>query len=267
MAGSTRPVRLTVCQLSPGPFDEQGDWRALIEHVVRSRSDLVLLPEMPFARWLSAERDPDEAAWAEAAQQHCEGLEQFAARVPGAIIGTRPLTEEGRRHNRGFVARADAGTTQRSEWRAKYYLPDEPGYWEASWYERGDAAFDLREVAGIRCGLQICTEVWFLQRSREYGQLGAQLLAVPRATPRDTTSRWLAAGRVAAVVAGAFCASSNLVEPPGASAADLGGVGWVVDPEGQLLATTSEAAPFVTVEIDPAVADRARSGYPRYVAD
>lgn len=267
MAEATRPVRLTVCQLRPGPFDEQGEWGALAEHVLRSRSDLVLLPEMPFGRWLSVERDPDEAAWDEAARQHHSGLEQFVARVPAAVIGTRPLTEEGRRRNRGFVARAGAEGTRLSDWRAKYYLPDEPGYWEASWYQRGDEEFDLREAAGIRCGLQICTEVWFLQRSREYGQIGAQLLAVPRATPRDTTSRWLAAGRVAAVVAGAFCASSNLVEPPGASAADLGGVGWVVDPEGQLLATTSEAAPFLTVEISPIVADRARSGYPRYVPD
>ena len=35
--------------------------------------------------------------------------------------------------------------------------------------------------------------------------------------------------------------------------------------EGQVLATTCDTQPFVTVDIDPAVAERAKHTYPRYV--
>ena len=41
----------------------------------------------------------------------------------------------------------------------------------------------------------------------------------------------------------------------------------MVDPEGEVLAITSEAMPFVTVDIDPAMAKAAKRGYPRYVRD
>ena len=83
----------------------------------------------------------------------------------------------------------------------------------------------------------------------------------PRATESRTTAKWLAAGVVAAVRSGAFCLSSNRVDPNGL----CGGVGWIIDPDGEVLATTSADAPFVTMDIDPAVATSARASYPRYV--
>jgi N-carbamoylputrescine amidase len=224
----------------------------------------VLLPEMPFADWLPAREDVSADDWEAAVEAHARDCARLVELAPAAVIGTRPVVDAGRRLNRGFVVE---GRGESSGWRDKYYLPDEPGYWEASWYERGSGDFGARDVAGLRVGLQICTEMWFLQRSREYGQGGAHLLVVPRATPRARTSRWIAGGRAAAVVSGAYCASSNLHEPEGAGPADLGGSGWVIDPEGEVLALTSVATPFVTVEIDREVAAAAKRGYPRYVAD
>lgn len=46
----------------------------------------------------------------------------------------------------------------------------------------------------------------------------------------------------------------------------FGGGGWVVDPDGGLLAATSAAEPFVTVEADLNAADGAKGSYPRNVA-
>jgi hypothetical protein len=48
---------------------------------------------------------------------------------------------------------------------------------------------------------------------------------------------------------------------------DLGGQGWAVGPDGQVLGVTSRARPFLTVSIDLAEAERAKSTYPRYVLD
>jgi N-carbamoylputrescine amidase len=51
------------------------------------------------------------------------------------------------------------------------------------------------------------------------------------------------------------------VDPTGA----CGGVGWIISPNGEILATTSAEAPFVTVDIDLAAPIAARYQYPRYV--
>lgn len=255
-------MRLTICELRNEPAELEEDWRRLAEHLRAFDSELLLLPEMPFSPWLAASPKAREAAWLEAVERH--EVSRTRLRDLGVpVIHTAPVLDEGRRLNRAFATEAGESRPLHD----KYYLPDEEGYWEASWYERGDGSFEPATVAGVTVGVQICTELWFLERSRAYGRRGVQLLVVPRATPRSTEERWLAAGRTAAVVAGAWCASSNLVEPPDRGPADLGGRGWLFDPEGEAVATTSAAVPFVTVDIDPAAAGAARATYPRYVEE
>ena len=78
------------------------------------------------------------------------------------------------------------------------------------------------------------------------------------------TENWIAAGKSAAIVAGAYCLSSNQSRPAGVLP-DMGGAGWVIDPDGSLLALTSATEPFVTVAIDLAYADSAKATYPRYL--
>jgi N-carbamoylputrescine amidase len=68
-------------------------------------------------------------------------------------------------------------------------------------------------------------------------------------------------GVVAAVRSGAFSLSSNRVDPTGA----CGGVGWIISPDGEILATTSAEAPFATIDIDLAASTAARAEYPRYI--
>ncbi len=71
----------------------------------------------------------------------------------------------------------------------------------------------------------------------------------------------MAAGVVAAVRSGAYCLSSNRIDPTGAT----GGAGWIISPDGKILATTSRETPFATLEIDLAAPTAARGTYPRYV--
>jgi N-carbamoylputrescine amidase len=90
----------------------------------------------------------------------------------------------------------------------------------------------------------------------------------PRATLAPSADKWLAGGRAAAVVSGAYCVSSNFTGPTAGDLDPWGGLGWIIEPEeGGVLATTSEDAPFRTIEIDRAVADAAKRTYPRYVRD
>ena len=146
----------------------------------------------------------------------------------------------------------------------KRYLPDEDGYWEASWYQAGDGVFDLVQIGGATAGVQICTEMWMLDVSRQYGLRGVGLIVVPRATPVTSRERWLVGGRAAAIVSGAFCLSSNR---SGVSSAgdEFGGQSWIIDPDGEVLAVTTEAERFATMDIDLQRAADAKATYPRYV--
>ena len=67
-------------------------------------------------------------------------------------------------------------------------------------------------------------------------------------TESQSVDKWLAGGRAAAVMGGAFSLSSNRAGSN--HGLTYGGLGWVIGPDGQVLATTSDSEPFVTVEID-----------------
>lgn len=139
--------------------------------------------------------------------------------------------------------------------------PDDPGSWEARWFDEGDLAFPAFRAGALSFGLNICTELWALETYGDYAGK-VQVVLVPRATGAATRAKWLAAGVVAAVRSGAYSVSSNRVDQTGGS----GGASWVISPEGEVLATSTPAAPFATVDVDLAAWEKARADYPRYVS-
>jgi N-carbamoylputrescine amidase len=147
----------------------------------------------------------------------------------------------------------------------KHYLPDEDGFWEASWYDAAPPDFATVETVAGRVGFLICTEMWFTAHAIDYARAGVQILACPRATGRASTEKWKAGGVAAAVMSGAVCLSSNR-GGPGTNPAEWGGSGWIIEPEeGRVLGVTTRQQPVVTVAIDPGMSDRARRTYPRYL--
>ena len=254
-------MRVTVCQLRDERDAFDADWAELCAHTRRARSELVLLPEMPFARWFATAREFDARVWREAVDAHRRWEPRIDELGAAVVIGTRPVERDGRRLNEAFMVTSSRSARGVHE---KRYLPDEDGYWEASWYERGDGVFDPVDVCGATLGMQICTEMWMLDASRQYGLRGANIIAVPRATPATSRERWLVGGRAAAIVSGAFCISSNR---SGVSTAqdDFAGLGWIIDPDGEVLGKTLDSDPFVTCDLDLRRAAEAKATYPRYV--
>jgi predicted amidohydrolase len=256
-------MNVTVCQLRNDPAGRTADWDGLVAHVQAERSDLVLLPEMAFYPWPFWQRSFDAGQWQAAMAAHDQWLERLGELAPAVVLGSRPVEQSGRRLNEGFVW--DEGDGYRPA-HHKYYLPDDPGFWEASWYGRGEADFTPIRCRGAAVGFLICTELWFMQRARTYGQAGIHLLVCPRATELRTVDKWLAGGRSAAVIAGAFCLSSNPYTSSD-TPVSLGGQGWIIDPDGDVLALTTVERPFATLDIDLAQAEAAKTTYPRYVLD
>lgn len=253
-------MRITVCQLTNIGGILPDEWDTLARHVADHESDLLLLPEMPFSRWLAAEYTVVPEQWTEAVEQASEWLALLPDLAPTMVVGTRPAVKAGSNRNRGYILDGD-GLRDVHE---KHYLPNESGYWERRWYEPAPPDFTPFPAGDALVGMLICTETWFFEHAREYGRADVDLLVIPRATPHASIDVWLAGGRSASMVSGAFSASSNLYRARGGPA-DLGGLGWVTDPYGRVLATTDTAEPFATVEVDLDLARDAKATYPRYV--
>jgi N-carbamoylputrescine amidase len=257
-------MKITVCEIGNEPEQLSRDWKRLAKHVQTEGSDVLILPEMPFYPWPAWTDDVDLAIWEKSVKAHDKWVQRLPELSVANVLGTRPTTMMGQRKNEGFVWHSGAGYRPVH---TKYYLPEEEGFRETAWYERGPHEFIPAHVGNAMVGFLICTELWFMEHARSYGQDGVHLLACPRATPAPSKDKWLAGGRTAAVVSGAFCLSSNF------GGTDRNGMcwagnGWIIEPEeGRVMAVTSPSEPFITIDIDLRLAEYAKQTYPRYVQE
>ena len=251
-------MRVTVCELPHEARALAAAWAALRDHTIAHASELVLLPEFAMVEpvWESEQFDADR--WSAVETSSDRQLRFLPELHADYVVGTRPVRINGRRLNQAYLWSAAAGV---QPLRSKYFMPEEPGWWEATWCQKGDPAFPRFHAGPVSFGVNICTELWALETYATYAALGVELLLSPRATGAATMEAWLAVGVVAAMRSGAFTLSSNRVDAAGA----CGGSGWIVDPSGDVLAITSAAEPFATREIDLTRSARARDSYPRYV--
>jgi len=251
-------MRVTVCELPHEPAALATAWAGLCRHTAEQAPDLVLLPEFVFADPVWESEHFDAARWAAAEAWSAKWLARLPELRAGHVVGTRPVTIAGRSFNQGFGWSAASGLTPL---RRKFFLPEEPGGWETNWFDRGDATFPAYRAGALSFGLNICTELWALETYAGYAQQKVHAILAPRATAAATRAKWLSAGVVAAVRSGAYCLSSNRVDPTGA----CGGASWIINPDGKILASTTPEAPFATIDIDLAAATAAADTYPRYV--
>lgn len=250
-------MRVTVCELPHAPAPLAEAWAGLCRHTTQHGAEFVLLPEFAFVDPVWENERFDAARWAAAEETCAAWLTRLSELRAAQVVGTRPVTIGGRPFNQGFLWSATEGLTPL---RRKFFLPDEPGGWEANWFDRGDATFPPFRAGELTFGLNICTELWALETYAAYAAQSVHAILAPRATAAATAAKWLSVGVTASVRAGAFGLSSNRVEPTGA----CGGGGWIISPDGQVLARTTAQEPCVTRDLDLSAALAARATYPRY---
>lgn len=257
-------MKVTVCQLHDARDQFADDWQQLIAHVQAQQSDLLVLPEMPFHEWLFAKRAFNNEAWQAALRAHDAAEIRLRELAPTVVCGSRPIDFGNERYNEAFIWDLERGTRGVH---AKAYVPDEEGAWEASWYTRATPEFEPVAFAAphasgeVSAGFLIGSELWAMEQARRYGAEGVQLLIAPRASSSSTADKWLAGGRAAAVIAGAYSLSSNRAGGVDQS----GGGAWIIDPDGNVLVNTTHHQPFATAWLDLAVADNAKRTHPRSV--
>jgi N-carbamoylputrescine amidase len=256
------PLRITVVQWPDGLFADESAWQSIAIALADIRPDILVTNELPFGPWIAARPDWDEAIAAASITEHAAGIAALQAlRVP-AILSSRPVAEDGRLANEAVVL--DASGVRGIH--RKQYLPQEPGWYEASWYGTAARSFDPVDVLGAKVGVLLCTEAMFNEHARAYGRNGADLIVIPRATG-CSMEEWHLAGRMAALVSGSYVASSNRVGRHTDRGLRFGGEGFAYAPDGRLLGVTAPATPFLTFELEPHQVIEAKAAYPRYVPE
>ena len=211
--GGEARMRVTVCELPHEPNALAASWAALCEHTSAHAPQLVLLPEFAMVEPVWQSEKFDAVRWSAVEAESETQLRRLPELCTEYVVGTRPVRMNGRRLNQAYLWCAADGL---HPLRSKYFLPEEPESWEATWFHRGDPVFSPFRAGEVTFGVNICTELWALETYTEYAALGIDLLLSPRATALATIGKWLAVGVVAAVRSGAFCLSSNRVDPTGA---------------------------------------------------
>ncbi|OWJ69099.1 carbon-nitrogen hydrolase family protein [Inquilinus limosus] len=241
------------------PYGAQ--WNALRRQIEALRPHILVTNEMPFGPWLAAVDRFDTEAARRSVSLHERAIDALAAIGVPIVISSRPVWTGDRLANEAF-ALADGRITPLHR---KQYFPEETGWYEATWFRGDSDGFAVHDVAGLKVGVLLCTELMFNERARRYGRAGAELIVVPRATGL-ANANWLTAGAMAAIVSGSYVVSSNRVGG-GADGPTFGGRGFAFAPDGNLLAETSAAEPVKIVVLDVAAARRQKAEYPCYVAD
>lgn len=249
-------LRIAFVEWPEGLAADDARWDALGAAVSASRADILLTNELPFGRWISDSAVFSKAEAERSIRAHEAGLERLARLGVPAIISSRPVWNGDRLANEAFVLeRGQVRPLHR-----KQLFPNEPGWFESEWFAGDSSGFAVTEVLGIRIGVLLCTEAMFNEHARFYGRQGASLIVIPRASGTGIEP-WKTAGAMAALVSGAYVASSNR------AGGQFGGHGFAYAPGGKLLAETDPASPLQSFELDPAIAAAARQAYPCYVAD
>lgn len=257
-------MRVTVCELSNKEKRFKKEWEKLVRHVQKKKSDLVLLPELPFSEWIAYTNKVSDDLKAESIGKHQSWLNKLDELGAKAVVYTKPLFRKGKFYHMACVWTKKDG---HKKVRSKYYLPEEDHFYEKSWYDREEKNVEVIHVNGVKIGILICSELWFLENARYLGKQGMDLLCVPRATGLGSVLRWMDCGKMAAIISGAFCISSNR-SGEGRQDFEWGGAGWIIRPQdGKVLGKTNKKEPFVTLSFDLNWSKAAKSKYPLYIQD
>lgn len=253
-------MRVTFCEL-PTHLDPEGEqWRSLCARFAATRSDLILLNEMPFGAWLAAAPAYEQGAAEHAASLHEAALPSFPNLGAPTIVSSRPVLAKGKLFNEAFAWRE--GRIQALH--RKHYFPSEPGFYEAAWFAAPGTGFEVFHLGDIKAGVLLCTELLFNEHARAYGRASAEVILCPRASGISVEA-WQTALKMAAIVSGCYVISSNRVGDDGDQT--FGGRGMAFAPGGAQLAETSTDEPIVSIELDLDRVRSAKANWPCYVPE
>ena len=236
-------------------------WESLQSQIIDQHSDVLITNEMPFGNWLAVSSEYNQELASASIAAHSAGIEGLKGLQLPLILSSQPVLT-------GDCLANEAFAMVQGHYQAvhhKHYFPQEPGFYEASWFKANKTGFNIIKTPLLNVGFLLCTELMFNEWARHYGRNGAQLIAVPRAAGQ-TYNHWKTAAAMAAIVSGCYVVSANR---SGATADGqiFGGKSFAYAPDGCLICETDNTHPVCSFEVDLDWVARAQREYPCYVSE
>ena len=86
-------MKITVCQIDNIPKNFQQSFKNLSNYLSVNKTDLLLLPEMPFSKWLSKDKKPNVKKWEKAVKEHNNFIKNLSLLDAKYIIATKPTID------------------------------------------------------------------------------------------------------------------------------------------------------------------------------
>src|SRR6476660_2628674 len=102
-------MKVTVCEMSDDEINFIADWNELTVHLDQNRPDLLLLPEMPFSKWIAAEKKVTNEAKTKSIEKHEEWMVKMEQLNAKHIVYSRPVIAGDKFFNTAFVYEKDSG--------------------------------------------------------------------------------------------------------------------------------------------------------------
>ena len=171
-------LKIAIAQINATVGDLAGNAARVLEFAQRAKAqgaDLMLTPELVLCGY-----PPEDLLLREDFYVACaRELDALAAAIDGIfVLVGHPLMEEGRAYNAASLLHDGVRVaTYRKQRLPNYEVFDEERYFDA-----GDEACVVT-INGVRCGINICADVWEAGTAVQASESGADLLLVLNASP------------------------------------------------------------------------------------
>jgi len=171
-------LKIAIAQFNATLGDLAGNAARIVEYAERARAagaDLLLTPELSLCGY-----PPEDLLLRPDFYRACEReLESLAARVTGiAVLVGHPEAVSGRRYNAASVLE----NGRRVATYHKQLLPNYEVFDEERYFDPGSTSC-VFTIKGVRCGINICADIWEAGAAEGAYAAGAELLLVLNASP------------------------------------------------------------------------------------
>jgi NAD+ synthase (glutamine-hydrolysing) len=176
-------LRIAIAQINCTVGDLAGNARRIIEAAQQAAArgaDVLVTPELALCGY-----PPEDLLLRPDFHRACEReLAALAEAAPLPLIVGHPELRQGNRYNAASLLRGGRSeTTYR-----KQHLPNDSVFDEERYFTAGDSN-GIIELKGVRCGINICEDIWFGGSAEAARAAGAELLLVLNASPYHMTKQ------------------------------------------------------------------------------
>lgn len=171
-------LRIAIAQMNAVLGDMSANARKISEFAKEAKAmgaDLLITPELALCGY-----PPEDLLLRPDFYRACDdAMASLAERADGiAILVGHPITREGKRYNAASLLRDRALVATYH----KQCLPNAQVFDEARYFDPGERACVV-ELGGLRCGINICEDVWQAGPVLDSRSAGAEVLLVLNASP------------------------------------------------------------------------------------